>query len=207
MNAKLDKVWFVKKLAENRTSLRSLARVLKIDASAASRMLSGARKMRMDEANTIASFLNVPVAEVLRHAGVALDGENTLSRVLLAATVDENGQVRRLSKPRPLPQGVINRAVAALRSQGDATVIAAQIRAETGPLAMLDDSILLFHASEIIEETAIGSLAICRTYEGDQCLAKIESARKTGEVRVVVISGKSKEMVLQTASPILAIIP
>lgn len=187
--------------------MRGLARHLEIDASAASRMLSGDRKMKMDEAGAIAAFLNAPVAEVLRHAGVALDDENSLSRVLLAATVDENGQVRRLNKSRPLPQGVINRAVAAIRFQGDATVIAAQIRAETGPLAMLDDSILLFHVSKKVEEAAIGSLAICRTHEGDQYLAKIESARKTGEARVISCGGKSKEIILLTASPILAIIP
>ncbi len=72
---------------------------------------------------------------------------------------------------------------------------------------MFDDAVILFTATEAVENDAIGSLAICRSYDGDQFLAKIDRARKTGEARIVTISGKTKEVVLQTASVVLAIMP
>ena len=83
----VDKKWFLDKLEERRQSVRGLARHLDIDASAVSRMFSGQRKMQIEEAHTIARFLNAPVQEVMRHAGVAKDLDGLPTRVLLAATI------------------------------------------------------------------------------------------------------------------------
>jgi len=129
------------------------------------------------------------------------------SRILLAATVNESGLVERLKDPKPLPQGIIDRAQAAITLHGNGKIIAAQVRASSGPLAMFDDAVVLFRATEEVETAAIGTLAICRTYDGEQMIVKIERARKTGEARVVTVTGKTKELTLQTAAPVLAIIP
>lgn len=161
----------------------------------------------MEEANAIALFLNAPVTEVLRHAGVSMSEDGSPSRVLLAATVGDKGQIERLTDPKPLPSSVIERAQAAITLHGSGKVIAAQIRASTGPLAVMDDAVVLFSHTDTVESTAIGVLAICRTYQGDQLIAKIERARKTGEAKIMTVSGKSRELVLQTATPVLAIIP
>jgi hypothetical protein len=203
----IDKDWFLKKLEANRQSVRGLARHLEIDPSAVSRMLAGKRKMRMDEANAIATFLAAPVSEVLRHAGVAMDLDGHPTRILLAATVNEKGQIERLTEPRPLPQSVIDRAQAAIAKHGNGRIVAAQIRAMTGPLAVMDDAVVLFKHTDIVEPAAIGALSICRSHSGEQIMAKIERARKTGEARVVCADGKVKEFDLHTATPVLAIIP
>ena len=207
MSPVIDKEWFLKKLADSNRSLSELARALEIDKSAASRMLSGERKMRMEEAGEIARFLNAPVGEVMKHAGVSLRSELTQARVLLAATINETGKVERLKEAKPLADAVLERAYAAMTLYGDGNMIAAQIRASTGALAMFDDAVLLFKSTEEVEPSAIGCLSICRTYDGDQMIAKIERARKTGEARIVTATGKVKEAVLQTATAILAIIP
>lgn len=203
---KIDKDWFISKLESQQKSVRGMARHLGIDAGSASRMLSGKRKMRMDEANAIATFLAAPVSEVLRHAGVSIDLDGKPTGILLAATINEKGKLERLSDPKPLPQVVIDRAQDAIK-RADGPVIAAQVRALSGPFQIWDDAIVLFEHTNDVDPSAIGALAICRTYDGEQVMARIENARKTGEARLVGADGKAKDVVLQTATPVIAIIP
>lgn len=160
----------------------------------------------MEEANSIALFLGTTVSEVLSHAGVAIDLDGQPTRILLAATIDEKGHLHRMSDAKPLPQAVIERAQAAIGNT-NRKVIAAQIRAATGPLAVMDDAVVLFNHTDMVEPAAIGGLAIGRTREGQQFLGKVERARKTGEAHVLCINGASGEYELVTATPVLAIIP
>lgn len=203
----VDKEWFFEQLRDKKQSLRDMARHMELDPSAVSRMLSGQRKMQMEEAGAIARFLGAPVAEVLKHAGIALDVEGHPTRVLLAATVNATGAIMRLTEPRPLPQQVIDRAQAALSPRGNTRVIAAQVRAPKGPLAMWDDAVVLFGYTETVEPSAIGVLSVCRLMSGEQILAKIERARKTGEARIVGLDHEPREVMLDTATPVLAVIP
>ncbi|MGJ5032254.1 helix-turn-helix domain-containing protein [Bradyrhizobium sp. HKCCYLS2038] len=205
----IDGAWFTKRLEEKQLSMRGLARHLELDVSAVSRMFSGSRKMKMNEASAIAHFLGAPVSEVLKHAGVSVDIDGQPTRIMLAAAINEKGQIERLKDPRPLPQQIIDRANAAIsmRETGNSRILAAQIRATQGPLTFLDDAVVLFGHTEGVERAAIGVLAICRSNQGEQILAKIERARKTGEARVVCVDGKVKEFALDTATPVIAIIP
>jgi len=202
----IDRDWFLETLSKQDKSVRGLARHMGIDASAASRMLSGKRKMRMDEAGDIARFLGASVSEVLAHAGVAIDLDGQPTRVVLAAVINEEGVFERLPEPRPLPQSVIDKAHAALGGKNEA-VVAAQVRAPSGPLSILDDAVILFSPCDRVSHDAIGSLSICRLREGQQILARIERARKTGEAWVIGIDGVGREIVLTTASPVIAVIP
>lgn len=202
----IDRDWFIQKLDEGRKSVRGLARHMDIDASAVSRMLSGQRRMKMEEASMIALFLGVQVREVLSHAGVAVDLDGQPTRVLLAATIDEKGRLKRLTDPRPLPQSVIDRAQAAIGSN-NGKVLAAQVRATSGPLALMDDAVVLFDHTDTVEPAAIGALAICRLKDGEQIMAKVERARKTGEATIRRSTGESVEAILSNATPVLAIIP
>lgn len=203
----IDRAWFFKKLEEGNKSVRGLARHLELDPSAVSRMLSGHRKMKIEEANQIARFLGAPVSEVLTHAGVSVDLDGAPTRILLAAIINETGKVERLKDPRPLPQSVIDRAQAAIIADGEGTIIAAQVRALKGTLAYLDDTVILFRHTETVDPAAIGTLAICRSRDGEQFLAKIERARKTGEARILNAHGDVRDVLLDTATPVLAMIP
>lgn len=203
----VDKDWFLDRLRDQNKSVRSLARHLKIDPSAASRTLSGARRMKIEEAQEIATFLAAPVNEVLKHAGVSLDLDGYPTKILLAAIIGEDGVVQRLTEPRPLPQAVIDRAQAAISRSTNKQIVAAQIRAASGPLSVLDDAVVLFSYTDHVDNSSIGALSICRTIKGDQVLCRIERARKTGEAKVVRVNGETHELDLQTATPVLALIP
>ena len=54
--AAIDTAWFHQRLDARSQSVRRLARYLNIDASAASRMLRGERKMSADEQDQVAAF-------------------------------------------------------------------------------------------------------------------------------------------------------
>lgn len=203
----IDREWFLDTLAKQNKSVRGLARHMEIDASAVSRMLSGKRKMRMDEAGEIARFLGVTVSDVLSHAGVAIDLDGQPTRVLLAAIINANGVVERLSEPKPLPQSVIDKAQAAIGIGRNHTVVAAQVRASSGPLLVWDDAVLLFTPTDSVSHDAIGTLSICRLRDGQQMLAKIDRARKTGEAIITGIDAVSREAVLLTATPVIAVVP
>ncbi len=187
--------------------MRDLAKHIDVDPSAVSRIFAGHRQMKIDEATEIARFLGAPVNEVLKHAGIQVETEAIPTRILLAATINENGVIERLKEPKPLPQSILDRADAAVITSGNERIIAAQVRAATGPLAVFDDAVVLFEYTDSVEVSAIGTLSVCRTDDGEQMLAKIERARKTGEARIIAVSGKSMEVVLQTATSVLAIIP
>lgn len=163
--------------------------------------------MQMDEAHSIARFLNAPVAEVIRHSGVAKDLDGMPTRILLAATIDEAGKVHRLQDSRPLPQDFLDRAMAAISGYGNGAIIAAQIRASSGPLAMWDDAMVLFGHTDKVDHAAIGSLAICRKMDGEQLFGKVERARKTGEATIRRPGDKPEDVHLDTAAPVIAIIP
>ena len=199
----VDSNWFRRKFEEKGTSYRAFARAHDMDPSAVSRMLTGQRQMQRDEAAAIALFIGAPLNEVLKHAGGSTGGG--LTPILLAATINELGRVERLAEPRPLPHPVIERAQSAIDAAPH--VLAAQIRALTGPLTVMDDAIVLFADPGKVESAPIGALSICRNLTGDEIMAKLERARKTGEARIATIDGQVKEFDLQIATPILAIIP
>ena len=205
----IDSRWFKSKLTDNRKSMRGLAKHLGKDVGAVSRTINGERKMQMSEATQIAQFLGTHVSEVLRHAGLQVDTESdsNTGRIMLAATVNESGKIERILEPVQLPDYVLERAAAAITLHGTGKIIAAQIRAPKGPLALLDDAVLLFHHTDAVESDAIGALSICRDRKGDQILARIEKARKTGEAMLLCTDSSLKEFTLHTATPILAIIP
>jgi len=125
---------------------------------------------------------------------------------LLAMTIDEKGYLHKLMDPKPLPQAIIERAQAAI-GLSNRKVIAAQVRASSGAMGLMDDPVVLFNHTDVVEPSAIGALSICRTREGEQFYGKVERARKTGEAYVKCPTGNEGECQLVTATPVIAIIP
>lgn len=203
----INKKWFKDQLEEREISLRSLARQMNMDPSALSRMLSGQRKMQIEEAREIAHFLRLPVSEVLRHAGVSVDLGGGAARVTFAAVISGNGGIDRLPSPKPLPEAVVSRAEAAISRHPAAQIVAAQVRAMDGPLAMWDDAVVLFAVTDRVEPEAIGVLSVCRMMNGDQEMVRVLRSRKTGEATVQSADGETREVTLDTASPVIAVIP
>ncbi len=205
--AEIDGSWFHSQLDDRGQSLRSLARHLGKDASAVSRTFSGKRRMTMEEAAEIAGFLGVSVTEVMHHAGITREGEGLGPKILISAVIGEDGEVRSLAEPQPLPQAVLDKAQLSIGASRNRRIIAAEVRASSGPLSIWDDAVLLFAPADGIEPGAIGALSICGLAGGRQMLARLDRARKTGEARVVFPDGGTGEAVLTTATPVLAVVP
>lgn len=206
VNTDIDRDWFFSKLSEKNRSVRGLARHLGLDPSAMSRMLSGNRRMKMEEADKIASFLGEPVGEILAHAGVSLDPQRHNEAIMLAATIDGNGRIQMMSDPQPLPAEVMSRAQAAAGRQRT-EIIAAQVRANKGCLGVFDDAFFLFRRPASLDLAAIGTLSICLKNDGTSHLVRLERARKTGEASIRYPTDEHAECVITAATPVLAIIP
>ncbi len=208
MQQDIDSDWFKAKLEENHLSMRDLAKRLDMNISSLSRTISGDRRMQLEEAKQIAHFLRAPVAEVMRHAGVAIDLDGMPTRIMLAAIIQADGRMERLKDPAPLSQDIIDKAQSAISRSGNGQIIAAQIRANEGPLSMWDDALVLFKHTDTVEQAAIGSLSMVRNRDtGNQGIVKVMRARKTGEATVQRPSGDIVEISMDYATPVIAIIP
>lgn len=201
----LDRDWFLDQLQKRGKSMRGLAKFLEIDPSAASRIFSGDRKMRISEAEKIARFLGVPVDQVLQRAGVDVQNRN-VGRMRLEATISDQGKLVAI-EPQELPAPVVVRAQASLGIEQQGRIVAAQVRAEIGPLALWDDAVVIFAETSIVEPAAVGVLSIAKLRDGVTMLGHLERARKTGEASLRMSDGEVREVEIVSAAPVLAVLP
>lgn len=77
---RIDTAWFLKRIAE-KGSQRSLAQAMRqrdgkpVEPASLNRLLHGQRLMQLHEARQMADLLEVPLADVLRHAGIRVRDE------------------------------------------------------------------------------------------------------------------------------------
>ena len=69
---KPDRVYIVDRLAELGKTQTALGKELKIDRAQVTRLLDGSRRVRLDEVETIARFLDISTIEMLRRLGLNL---------------------------------------------------------------------------------------------------------------------------------------
>ena len=69
---KPDRVYIVDRLAELGKTQTALGKELKIDLAQVTRLLDGSRRVRLDEVETIARFLDISTIEMLRRLGLNL---------------------------------------------------------------------------------------------------------------------------------------
>lgn len=94
--ADINQEWFKDRLRQLKLSQRQLAKKMDLDPASVSYMLSGKRRMTMDEARVLASHLLVPVTEVMRQAGI--DVIDDVRRVPVAGYVSTGSAVTLLPK-------------------------------------------------------------------------------------------------------------
>lgn len=69
---KPDRKYIVARLAELSKTQTSLGQELNIDRAQVTRLLDGSRRVRLDEVETIARFLDISTIEMLRRLGMNL---------------------------------------------------------------------------------------------------------------------------------------
>ena len=109
--AEINQGWFKDKLRAVKLSQRQLAKKMGLDPASVSYMLSGKRRMTMDEARQIAGHILIGVTEVMRQAGI--DVLDDVHKVPIAGYITAGGVVSLLPKgthdvvtcPADVPKG------------------------------------------------------------------------------------------------------
>lgn len=92
----IDQDWFKSKLKSVKLSQRQLAKKMGLDPASVSYMLSGKRRMTMDEAKDLSVHLLLPVTEVMRKAGIEVTDD--VRRVPIAGFIGQHSMVTLLPK-------------------------------------------------------------------------------------------------------------
>jgi hypothetical protein len=90
----IDKPWFLDLLKKHKISQRQLSKKMDLDPAAISYVLSGKRRITLDEVRLMAEILLVPVSEIMRHAGVEVMDD--VKKVPIAGFVGKDGLVNLL---------------------------------------------------------------------------------------------------------------
>jgi transcriptional regulator with XRE-family HTH domain len=107
----VDTRWFQDRVRDADLSQSRLARLLDIDKSALSHMFNNKRKMATEEAARIAEVLNLPLDDVLEHAGIRVP--KGPASVAVIGSVDANNEIhakkagKRVSSPPHLPKDTV----------------------------------------------------------------------------------------------------
>jgi transcriptional regulator with XRE-family HTH domain len=185
--------WFRARLKDQHKSQRALAQVLGVDPAQVTNMFKGRRRMQLTDASLIASFLNVPVEEVLRQAGLPVSPAGR--RVRLAGTVDEHGEIHLSDSPEA--------DVDAPASAPEGTVA---VRA-TSSAQLMRHALVFFRPAAGVDPSAIGRLAICRIGEGPWLLRSVTPGVEPGTYDLAALAGDIVGATLSAAVPVLWIRP
>lgn len=189
----MNERWFKDRLKDQSKSQRALAQVLGIDPAQVTNLLKGRRRMQLDEAANIATFLGTNVEEVLKHAGLPVSGGSR--KVKLAGWVDEHGELHLADTPEADVEAP------ALAPEGSIAV-----RMRTGEMLMRN-ALVFFKPGAGVDPAAIGRLAVCRIAGGPWLLRSISPGMEPG---VYDLAGPRGDIVgarLSAAAPVLWIRP
>lgn len=195
---KCDTIWFKSRLAGKDLTQAALARHLKMDTSAVSRMIQGTRKFKLEEAGAVAKVLSVSVEEVLARAGadVAIPSEDELSSTgtMVMGWIDGAGEIRGEGVEGPKKVERISGfgpSVWALRHQCEGA---------------LDGSLIYFVPTQEIDPQAIGKLSVVKREDGGSMLRVIKRGYDRGTFncfKLCNIDTISEKVRLVSAAPVL----
>lgn len=197
----VDSTWFVRRLGELGETQRALARFLEADPSTVSKMLSGLRRIRLEEAERLARFLRVPLLEVLEHAGVALEGlGGSAAGAPLVGFVDGAGRIR----PH---RGGSETILLPLADTVAAHPELVALRLDD-PESLMDGWTFFYAPSSRVEAGAVGRLAVVRSRGGrGESLAVVEAGAAPDSFLVNRFDGSQASLRLTSAAPVVLISP
>jgi hypothetical protein len=144
----MDAKWFRDRMQDRELNQTKVATLIGwADRSTMSKVMAGSRQLHPQEAADMARILGVPLADVLRHAGVTVPKETT-AQVPLVGTADERGIVA----PGVEGSKRIERPLA-----GATELVAVRIRAARTPF---NGWAAFFVPSSRLEPDAVGRLAV-----------------------------------------------
>lgn len=187
----INKRWFDGQLAAREISQRKLAKMMDMDPSALSLMLSGKRKMTAAEASDVARLLGVSVEEVLRHAGIGVPS-NMEKSVPVVGYIGERGLVRlgRVKGPQTAIAPPECKGCHALRVQN---------------AGIMEGWLLFYRPADGVSLESVGRLCIVQLVEDDHQYALFVA--RGYEAGYYVLSdgqsGETQHVRLEKSAPVL----
>lgn len=175
MPPEINQQWFQDRLRQVKLSQRQLAKQIGLDPASVSYMLSGKRRMTMEEARSIAGHLLVPVTEVMRQAGIEVLDD--VRKVPIAGHLNINGVVSLL------PSGTHDMVVAP--ADVPAGSFAMQMRAVNSPR---DGWLYFVSGQQVAPAEYMDKLCVCALKDGTLLVAVIKRGYKRELYNLVTIT-------------------
>lgn len=206
MSIKVDKVtmdegntvnedWFKSQLAARGSSQADLARFLGRDPSAVSLMLKGKRRFQMKDAENIASYLQAPVEEVLKAAGIPLAQQSAeIVRVKIVGVCTGEMLVNMQSS-----------AVAMIDGHRDLPRDSVAIRMQTlgSAASYMDGWVLFFSPSNAIDPSMVNQMCVIELTTGDRRIGQLQRGYQSYTYNIVLLGGGTLEDIeVKSANPI-----
>ncbi|MEK9754410.1 MAG: helix-turn-helix domain-containing protein [Rhodospirillaceae bacterium] len=196
--AKIDRAWFRDKLADKNESQAALARFLGIDPSNVSQLLNGRRRVHMDLAEKIASFLGVAPSEVLRAFGAKVpEPAGAVVKFPLIGLVTPEMEIRE------------NSPCAEVEGHAGLPADAVAVRAQTaGSFADWLDGWLLYFRPRACAPPEVTRLCVAELADGSRRVGNLRRGYRPGTFNLVLGPGSMIENLrVMSSSPVLWIRP
>lgn len=189
----INKKYFTDLMAERELSLRRLAVMMGLNHSQLSLILSGKRKLQINEASQLSQIFGQPIHAIIEQAGVKIQPVGARrARVIGAAHSDGlvtllgDASTERTTAPDHLPH----------RS------VAVQMRSAGTPLAWMDGAIMFCREPDGIDSAALGRLCFVKIERGPTVIATVSRGYA---VDSYTLSGlyTQESVKIEWASPVL----
>ena len=189
----VDRRYFESLMQAKDLSLRGLARRMEMSHSQLSLVLSGARRLQLEEAAQLSSIFGEPLYRIVEAAGVAVRPVGT-HRVSVIGSMQGDGTVA------PHPEGVIERTSTPDGMSEDS--IAIQSRTAGSPLDWTDGWVFFCPKPNGVDAAALGRFSYCQVKDGPAVLASVRRGYQEGTFN---LRGPytADSVRLTTASPVL----
>lgn len=184
----LNRSWFKNQLDNHGISQRKLAKMWKLQPAAITRIFSGDRQLKLEEATQFAHLVNVPLEEVLRAAGIRTPitpSERAPESIPVSGWVDSELNVHwdppHGSKRAPVPS-FGGKDVAVLRYQTTGTA-----------LESLDGTLVYFLSPKkgnVDARDCIGRMCVVEIAGGPSRLAVLKRGYDVGRYNLSTMDGK-----------------
>jgi transcriptional regulator with XRE-family HTH domain len=191
----VNEEWFKAQLAARGSSQAELARFMARDPSAVSMMFKGKRRFQMKDAENIASFLQSPVEEVLKAAGIPL-AEQIAEAVRVRIVGVCNGEMLVNMQPT---------AVAMIDGHRDLPRDSVAIRMQTlgSGASYMDGWVLFFSPSNAIDPSMVNQMCVIELVTGDRRIGQLQRGYQSYTYNVVLLGGGTLEDIeVKSANPI-----
>lgn len=192
--SQIDRRFFETLMSAKKLSLRALASKMDRTHSQLSLILSGQRRMQLDEAVQLSELLGAPLHRIAEAAGVGR-ARASGKRIEVVGAMGSGGVVDLY------PAGVMERTVSPDGGLPDNT-IAVQARTADTPLSWMDGWVCFCQRTEQVEPDAIGRFCLAKIEGGPAVLATVRRGYRENSYNLTGPYTKDSER-LEWAAPVL----